>query len=581
MKKKARKTARTKKSKNESEPNFRDDDLSLAEQEAIDLKFELSRLKEKIRIQEAELDVFREMSNICSSSFELDHLLDRYMDLVLKIMRSEAGTLYLTDESKKDLIFNVVKGKVKKKITGMRIGLGEGIAGWVAQQGRPYVATDVKNDPRWLREVGDRIKFDIRDILCVPLRTSNKTIGSIEIINKMDGKSFQREDLELLISLANQIAMVIENAHLLLDKEKTLSQLSGLTAISALLSSSLDPRVVRRRTMEAATQLMDCETGSLFLIDEENNELYFEVALGEKGEKVKQIRLKMGEGIAGWVAQHGKPLLIADATKDSRWFRKADRTSKFVTRNMLCVPVKVKDKVIGVLEAINKHNGATFTQEDLELLNSLANEVGIAIDNANLYEEKRNTFLQTAEALADAIDKRDPYTGGHTKRVTSFSLAMAKYLDLDPADSENLKLAAILHDIGKIGIPDDVLRKKSKLTDTEFDSIKKHPIFGYEIMSHIKSLKDVIPGMRYHHERPDGKGYPERLKGDKIPLIARIISIADTFDAMTSDRPYRKGLSDEEALNELKRCAGTQLDPMLVKIFLKAYQKGEIASQKK
>ncbi len=576
--KKTGKIAGVKEAEKEVRLKAMDEALSIAEKEAINLKFELSQLKERMRIKEAELEVFREMSNICSSSFELDQLLDRYMDLILKIVRAEAGTLYLTDAAHKELIFNVVKGEVKRKITGMRIGLGEGIAGWVAQNGRPYVATDVKNDPRWLREVGNKIKFDIRDVLCVPLQTPKEIIGSIEIINKMDGKSFQREDLELLISLANQIAMVIENAHLVLDKEKNLSQLSGLTEISALLSSSLDPKVVRRRTMEAATQLMDCETGSLFLVDEETNELYFEVALGKKGESVKQIRLKVGEGIAGWVAQQGEPLLISDAAKDSRWSRKADKESKFVTKNMVCVPVKVKDKVIGALEVINKLGSETFVQQDLELLNALANTVGIAIDNANLYEEKRNTFLETAEALADAIDKRDPYTGGHTKRVTFYSLAMAKYLDLDPSEAENLKLAAILHDIGKIGVPDDVLRKKGKLTDKEFESIKKHPIFGYEIMSHIKSLKDVIPGMRYHHERPDGRGYPDRLQAGKIPLIARVIAIADTFDAMTSDRPYRKALTDAEALKEVRRCAGTQFDPMLVKTFLKACRKGEISS---
>lgn len=578
--KKTGKIDRVKEAEKEVRLKAMDEALSIAEKEAINLKFELSQLKERMRIREAELEVFREMSHISGSSFELNQLLDRYMDLILKIVRAEAGTLYLTDAAHKELIFNVVKGEVKRKITGMRIGLGEGIAGWVAQNGRPYFVTDVKNDPRWLREVGNKIKFDIRDILCVPLQTPKEIIGSIEVINKMDGKFFQREDLELLTSLASQIAMVIENAHLVLDKERNLSQLSGLTEISALLSSSLDPKVVRRRTMEAATQLMDCETGSLFLVDEETNELYFEVALGEKGERVKQIRLKVGEGIAGWVAQQGEPLLISDAAKDSRWSRKADKESKFITKNMVCVPVKVKDKVIGALEVINKLGSETFVQQDLELLNALANTVGIAIDNANLYEEKRNTFLETAEALADAIDKRDPYTGGHTKRVTSYSLAMAKHLDLDPSEAENLKLSAILHDIGKIGVPDDVLRKKGKLTDKEFESIKKHPIFGYEIMSHIKSLKDVIPGMRYHHERPDGKGYPDRLQAGKIPLIARVIAIADTFDAMTSDRPYRKALTDAEALKEVRKCAGTQFDPMLVKTFLKAYRKGEISSDR-
>lgn len=355
------------------------------------------------------------------------------------------------------------------------------------------------------------------------------------------------------------------------EELKTLAKLSGI------LNSTLNPREVQKRAMEAATELMKAEVGSLLLVDEKCNELYFEVALGEKGSKVKEIRLKMGEGIAGWVAEHGEPLLIADVDKDPRFSNKADKKSSFVTRNMICVPVKIKEETIGVLQAINRLNG-TFREKDLELFKMLANQVAIAIENARLMEDLRQTFFDTAEALAEAIEKRDPYTGGHTKRVTTYSLAAAGYMELSPDEIDLLKLSAILHDIGKIGVEDRVLRKQAGLNEEEFALMKTHPKMGAEIMEHVEKLKNVIPGMKYHHEKFNGKGYPEGLKELDIPLTARIISVADTFDAMTSDRPYRKGLADEVAIEELRKFAGVQFDPDVVKAFIEAYNNGKIIS---
>jgi putative nucleotidyltransferase with HDIG domain len=241
---------------------------------------------------------------------------------------------------------------------------------------------------------------------------------------------------------------------------------------------------------------------------------------------------------------------------------------------MVCVPLVVKDQTIGVLQALNKTGERSFTEDDLWLLVSLSHQVAIAVDNARLYEELRETFFQTAEALADAIEKRDPYTGDHTKRVMRYSMAVITQLSINNNDVENLRLAAILHDVGKIGVEDSILKKESVLSDEEFEVIKEHPEMGAVILGHIRMLKDVIPGIKYHHERIDGKGYPSGLSGEDIPLIARIISVVDTFDAMTTNRPYREALDDQEAIEELKRFSGTQFDPQIVDAFISAYEKG-------
>ncbi len=353
--------------------------------------------------------------------------------------------------------------------------------------------------------------------------------------------------------------------------QQKLSQLNTLMELSALINSTLSTVEVRKRTIEAATRLVDAETGSLLFIDESSGDLYFDVALGEKGDRIKTIRLAKGQGIAGWVAVHGEPVVINDVQKDPRFFKEADRKSEFETRSMICLPVLLKGKPVGVLEAINKRTGAAFTYDDMQLLTALSNQVAVAIENARLYDELRETFYATVHALAETIEKRDPYTGGHTKRVMEYSLAIGRAMGLSHKEMTDLRLASILHDIGKIGISDRILLKNDHLTFEEYNAIIMHPVYGAEILNHIRQLKDIIPGVKSHHERFDGSGYPEGLKGKMIPLVARIIAVADTFDAMTTDRPYRRGLSAEEAIEELKMKAGSQFDLDVVDAFVKTY----------
>ena len=358
--------------------------------------------------------------------------------------------------------------------------------------------------------------------------------------------------------------------------EDRVERLALLSHLGQILNSTLEQREVRKRAIEAATRLMKAETGSLLLIDEKKGKLYFEVALVDHEGVIKTIPLNLGEGIAGWVAQKGRPLVVNHPEKDRRFYKGVDGRTKFKTRNLICVPIKVKKKVIGVLEAVNKQNGAVFDQEDLTLFVSLADQVAIALDNARLYQEQEEMFFQTAESLADAIEKRDPYTGGHTQRVTLYSLAISRHLPLKPIEKKWLKISSVLHDIGKIGIEDQILRKPAQLSAEEYDIVKHHSDLGAEIIDHIRQLKEIVPGVKYHHEKMNGRGYPKGLKGKDIPFLAKIVAVSDTYDAMTTNRPYRKALTKEAAIRELKRCSGTQFDHNVVEAFLKAYRNGEI-----
>lgn len=350
-------------------------------------------------------------------------------------------------------------------------------------------------------------------------------------------------------------------------------RLYALMELSALINSTLDGREIRKRAMKAAKQLMNAEAASLLLVDREKDELFFEVALGDKGNLLKEIRLRFGEGIAGWVALNGEPLIIDDVYGDPRFYRAADEKSRFVTRDMICVPVRFRDRILGVLEVINKREGR-FGEEDLPLLLAFSNQVAIAVENSNLYEQLRETFFGTALSLADSLEKRDPYTGGHTKRVSTYSVAIGRVLGLDAGEMEILTLVAILHDIGKIGVRDNVLLKEGKLDESEYASMVRHAGYGAEILSHVKGLQPVMAGVKAHHEMYDGSGYPDRISGDRIPLAARIVAVADTFDAMTTDRPYRKALTFDRAFAELSRCSGRQFDPVVVDAFLRAHGEG-------
>jgi HD-GYP domain-containing protein (c-di-GMP phosphodiesterase class II) len=259
---------------------------------------------------------------------------------------------------------------------------------------------------------------------------------------------------------------------------------------------------------------------------------------------------------------------VNDVANDPRYYKKAQHITQFVTRNMVCVPVRSRGKVIGVLQAINKKDMGLFTEQDLDDVWTLANQVAVALENANLYAELQETFLNTAEALAAAVEKKDPYTGGHIMRVVEYSMAIAKHMSRPLSDMDQLRLAAVMHDIGKIGIRDNVLLKQGKLTADEMAHMREHPLVGDDIMGHIEKMKAVRKVMRSHHEKWDGSGYPTGIRGEEIPVPSRIFAVIDVWDALRSDRPYRPAWSEDRVIDYLRTERGKHFDPAVVDIFL-------------
>ncbi len=343
--------------------------------------------------------------------------------------------------------------------------------------------------------------------------------------------------------------------------------------IISKIHASLTIEQVLRNTLVELVNLAKAEAGSLWEVLPDEGKLILRVVIGKAEAALKGKSLKIGEGVAGWVARTGEAVVVPDVKKDCRWISDFDRISHFNTKNMLVIPLKGSEGVIGVVQLINSESPSGFTSEQLRFVELLSGPFSVALENAKLYEKIKRLFKETALALATAIDKRDPYTGGHTKRVVRYVKALAEELSLSQRDSEELEIAAILHDIGKIGIPDSILLKQEQLCERERKLMESHVIIGAEILQEVEGFERVVEGIKYHHERWDGSGYPEGLRGEEIPLFARAIAICDVLDALTSVRPYKKRLSFEEGLEYLKENRGRLFWPEGVDAFLGVWKK--------
>ncbi|MFA5858723.1 MAG: HD domain-containing phosphohydrolase [Elusimicrobiota bacterium] len=355
--------------------------------------------------------------------------------------------------------------------------------------------------------------------------------------------------------------------------KKRVLQLETLITSSEIINSKFELHSVLNIIMSIVSQVMDSEASSILLMDKDRGQLYFFAAAGAKKEALNKVYLEKGEGIAGWVAEHSESVVVQDVSKDKRFTAKADKESGFVTKSILAVPMKIEDKLIGVAEAVNKKNGKEFTQDDIKLLSILTTNGALAVQKAQLFKDLNDLFLGSMRALSSAIDAKDPYTHGHSERVCDYALMIGDELGINNDEKTSLELAALLHDIGKIGVPERVLHKQGKLTEEEWVEMKKHPTIGADMLSSIKQLEKIIPGIRHHQERYDGQGYPSRLFGDTIPFYARIIAVADTFDAMTSNRPYRSKLPLTMAVKEIEMFRGSQFDPDCANAFIRGLTK--------
>lgn len=353
------------------------------------------------------------------------------------------------------------------------------------------------------------------------------------------------------------------------DTEKS-KDLSRLLDISQTMIEKTDLGSLLGLIMEEATKTMHADRSTLYLVDRDRNELVSFIA---QQSGVKEIRLPMGMGIAGHVAKTGKAANIEDAYENPLFNKETDVQTGYRTRTMLCVPMKNHDReIVGVLQVLNKKKGL-FTEYDEWLFKTYAAYAATAIENARLHEEREKTFLSAIKALAAAIDRRDPATAGHSERVAKLSVDIGKALGLTKNELKMLNYAATLHDVGKIGVRDNILLKPDKLTTDEKNEMNRHSQYTKEILDEVyfsKEYRSIPTIAAMHHERPDGTGYPYGLKAEQLPTFGRIIAVADIFDALMSfDRPYKKALSLPEALEIIQdEAKKNHLDAHIVKIFI-------------
>lgn len=345
---------------------------------------------------------------------------------------------------------------------------------------------------------------------------------------------------------------------------KKVLELATLYEMSRALGSTLELDTLLDSVLDSAMRIFNVSTGYVVMKDRDTEQLVLKAWRGTGGTRPDEraVRSSMCE----WVAREGRPLIFNPPYEGETGGGQTDDVTGATAA--LCVPLISNEGIIGAVTVGSREPGFRFTSDDVRLLSTIANHATIAVGNIELFSSLQDAYIATVRALAAAVDAKDPYTRGHSERVSEYAMAIAERLELSSEQRTALEMAAYLHDIGKIGIREEILGKPGRLTDDEMAQMRHHPLIGANILKPVAFPWAIAPIVRHHHEHWDGRGYPAGLRGEEIPLLARILTAADAYEAMTSDRPYRRGRSPEEAVAELKRCSGTQFDPRVVDAFM-------------
>jgi len=346
--------------------------------------------------------------------------------------------------------------------------------------------------------------------------------------------------------------------------------LVSLLRVGQAMAAERDLDKLLQLIREETEKALQADRCTVFLYDADTNELWSRVASGL--DETEEIRFGANHGLAGYVVKSGEVLNVQNAYEDPRFNPDVDRQTGYKTTSMLCVPMRNrKGDIIGVFQVLNKKQNAAFLSTDEELLMAIASSAGIALENAQLYREMKMTFESFVITLSSTIDARDPITAGHSERVKEYAVLIGDKMHLNSGEMETLKYAALLHDIGKIGVKEEILVKEGRLTENEYRHIQEHVVYTHEILKNIRFEKHLmaIPDIAAaHHEKMDGSGYYRGLKGDAIPMGGRILAVADVFDAITSRRQYRARMPFNRVMRLLAEEADTHFDRNVVETLM-------------
>jgi PAS domain S-box-containing protein len=489
------------------------------------------------------------------------------LDELVELFRADDAVIGMRDPSTGETVIELTRGKRFADQMGQRSPAGIGLGGYVISTGQPHLSSDLRNEPRFpLAETVTEPSASI----CIPLIAKDATMGMLWLTRPTP---FVYDQLWLLTAIGDIAAAAIYRATLFEQTEQRARRLAAMRAVDVAIRSSFDARDSLMILLTQALDLLKADAADVLLFDEEAQALKYFLGLGFRSNAIRQTHLQLGEGRAGLAALERRLIVTPSLSASSHARAQLLAEEKFESG---CVaPLVIKNQVKGVLEIFHRQT-LTVDRDWLEFFEAFANQAAVAVDHAELFSRLESSskelalaYEATLEGWARALDLRDRETEGHTRRVTDMTERLARAMGVDEERVGQMRRGALLHDVGKLGIPDSILLKEGKLTQDEQATMRKHPTYAYKMLSSINYLHPALDIPYYHHEKWDGTGYPGGLKGEAIPLAARIFAIVDVWDALSVDRPYRVAWSQEKVKSYLREQAGLYFDPQVVEAFLK------------
>jgi len=497
-------------------------------------------------------------------------ILNVILDQLVSLFDADGATLVLPNARTGGYVDEMGRGIIGERMIGLSIPPGKGVCNWVIQNRQPYMTNHADQDEHFYRP---DLLGDSRCIAAVPLIARDLVIGALWIARQAE---ITEQDLRLLNAIADIAANAIHRVILNEQTEQQLHHLTALHQIDVAITTNFDLNVTLNLILSNVREELEVDAASVLLLDPVTHTLDYASGLGFHTRNIERSHVGIGVGCAGRAALEYRTISCRDLTDQSGPFSRSSLLAGEGFEVHYATPLVVKGQVKGVLEVFHRR-GFDPNTEWIDYFETLATQAAIAIESASLMEnlQRSNSELMlaydaTIEGWSRALDLRDRETEGHTQRVADMALKLAERMGMSNGEKQDLWRGALLHDIGKMGIPDAILHKPGKLTDPEWEIMRQHPVYAYNMLAPITYLRHALDISYCHHEKWDGSGYPRGLKGEEIPLTARVFAVVDVFDALTSDRPYRKAWPKEKVYEYIREQAGKQFDPKIVSAFLES-----------
>lgn len=495
------------------------------------------------------------------------------LDQLVELFDADGSLIALPNAETRDVLVEMGRGAVGEKFTGLSIPQGKGISGWVIANKKPYLNNHADIDPLFYRP---DLLGGSPCVASVPLLAQEQAVGALWIVRHTD---IMEQELRLLSAIADIAANAIQRVML---HEQTVQQLHHLIALHQIdlaISANFDLSVTLNVILKNVKDELEVDAASILRLDTITHTLDYAAGIGFRTRRIEQSHVKLGHGYAGRAAQEYRTISGPDLNQAPGTFSRSSLLADEEFLSHYVTPLIVKGQVKGVLEIFHRKTFET-DQEWIDYFETLATQAAIAIESASLFENLQRSNLElmlaydaTIEGWSRALDLRDRETEGHTRRVTEMVLELAEKMGVSDAEKMDIRRGALLHDIGKMGVPDSILLKPGPLSESDWEVMRQHPLYAFQMLFPIQYLKHALDIPYCHHEKWDGTGYPRGLEREDIPLAARMFSVVDVFDALTSDRPYRAAWPREVVCRYLEERAGTDFDPRVVNVFLDIVKK--------